>query len=271
MYCRYYQRAAELAGLEPLLWERMTWAGLQKLRDDGEELVVIPVGATEQHGPHLPVSTDSAIASAVCAYASAKARVPLMPTLSYGVSIGHTEQWPGTVSLMHETLALTVREMASWLVEQGWRRIMLVNSHFGNHATLSIAVDRLRYDYRERIQVGMVDSYTLTPAIKQYFLCDGNDIHANRAETDLMLYLDPEACDMAAVQDDPDRTDGMVFNYLVSATSTNGVTGQPSLGTAERGRSLLREMGGALTDVLMRGKREQPPLAAYTRTAKSTT
>lgn len=260
---QYYQRAAELAGAEPLIWERLTWRGLEKLRALGEELVVIPVGATEQHGPHLPVSTDSAIASAVCAYASAKTQVPVLPTLSYGVSVGHTERWPGTVSLMHETLALSVRELTAWLVHQGWRRILLVNSHFGNHATLSVAVDRLRFDYRDKLQIGLVNSYTLTPEIERYFTCDGADIHANRAETDLMLYLDPEACDMDSVQDDPDRTGGKVFSYLVPATSTNGVTGRPSEGTAERGRKLLAEMGGALAELLHRARSEEPPLPSH--------
>lgn len=262
----YYQRAAVLAGAEPLVWERQTWRRLQQLRDQGGELVVIPVGATEQHGPHLPVCTDSAIAAAVCAYASAKARVPVLPTLSYGVSIGHTEQWPGTLSLMHETMALSLREIVGWLVSQGWRRIVLVNSHFGNNATLAVAVDRLRFDYRERLQIGPVNSYGMTPAISEYFTCDGADIHANRAETDLMLYLDPEACDMAAVQDDPDRTAGKVFSYLVSATSTNGVTGQPSLGNAQRGRTLLTEMGEALTDILQRARLETAPLQSEPNT-----
>lgn len=261
MYCRYYSAAAALADAEPLIWERITWRNLQQLRSAGQELVVIPVGATEQHGPHLPVSTDSAIASAVCAYASARTGVPVLPTLSYGVSVGHTEHWPGTVSLMHETLALTIREMVAWLVSQGWRRILLVNSHFGNHATLSVAVDRLRYDFREGIQIGLVNSYQLTPEISDYFTCDGVDIHANRAETDLMLYLDPDACDMTSVQDDPDRTGGKVFSYLVPATSTNGVTGAPSEGTAERGRTLLREMGEALAGILERAATEQAPLA----------
>lgn len=263
MHSRYYQSAAELAGADPVIWERMTWSGLKRLREAGEELVLLPVGATEQHGPHLPVSTDTAIASAVCAYASARARVPLLPTLSYGVSVGHTEHWPGTVSLMHETFALGLREMVGWLVAQGWRRVVIVNSHFGNDATLSVAVDRLRFDYRERLQIAAVNSYALTPAIGAYFTCDGADIHANRAETDLMLHIDPEACDMASVQDDPDRTEGKIFNYLVPATSTNGVTGRPSEGTAERGAELLREMGEALTEILESARDEEAPLPPH--------
>lgn len=260
MHSRYYQSAAELADAAPLIWERMTWNNLKRLREAGEELVLLPVGATEQHGPHLPVSTDTAIASAVCAYASALTQVPLLPTLSYGVSVGHTEHWPGTLSLMHETFALGLREMVGWLVAQGWRRVLIVNSHFGNDATLSVAVDRLRFDYREQLQIAAVNSYALTPEIGAYFTCDGTDIHANRAETDLMLHIDPEACDMTSVQDDPDRTTGKIFSYLVPATSTNGVTGRPSEGSAERGRELLQEMGEALTAMLISARHEEAPL-----------
>lgn len=261
MYADYVTRAATLAGDQALLWERLTWRQLQALRQAGGELVLLPVGATEQHGPHLPVVTDTAIATAVCAFASARTHVPVLPPLSYGVSVGHTEHWPGTLSLMHETLALSIREIAHWLVAQGWRRLLIVNSHFGNNATLSVAVDRLRFDYRERLQVGMLDSYRLSPEIESYFTCDGADIHANRAETDLMLYLDPDSCDMHSVSDDPDRTGGKVFSYLVPATSTNGVTGQPTAGTAERGRTLLTEMGMALAERVTQARAESPPLA----------
>lgn len=260
MYADYVNRAAGLAGGQALLWERLTWRQLQQQRQAGNELVLLPVGATEQHGPHLPVVTDTAIATAVCAFASARTGVPMLPPLSYGVSTGHTEHWPGTLSLMHETLALAIREMTHWLVAQGWRRLLIVNSHFGNHATLAVAVDRLRFDYRERLQVGLLDSYRLTPEIETYFTCDGADIHANRAETDLMLFLDPDSCDMAAVEDDPDRTEGTVFSYLVPTTSTNGVTGTPSDASADQGSALLTQMGTALAERVDQGRREQPPL-----------
>ncbi len=249
-----------LTGVAPLRWERLSWPGLQALRDEGSELVLLPVGATEQHGPHLPVCTDSAIASAVCSYASARCRVPVLPTLSYGVSVGHTERWPGTLSMMHETLALQIREMCWWLLRQGWRRLLIVNSHFGNQAALAVAVDRLRFDYRDDLQIGLLNSYALTPEIFSYFTCDGDDIHANRAETDLMLYLDPSACDMTLAVDDPDRTAGKVFSYLVPATSTNGVTGSPTEASVERGKALLKEMGDALTDLVERARTETAPL-----------
>jgi creatinine amidohydrolase len=258
---RWIERGAALAGAHPVLWETLSWTQVRDLRGAGEELVILPVGATEQHGPHLPLGTDTAIASAVAAYASAVTRVPMLPAIRYAVSVGHTEHWPGTVTLMHETLALSLREIASWLIVHGWRRILILNSHFGNDATLRVAVDRLRFDYGPLLQINTFNSYALTPAIREYFLRDGEDIHANRAETDLMLYLDPEHVDMSVCVDDEDRTGGLVFSYVVPRTSTNGVTGRPSEGSADEGRRLLAEMGDAFADVVERGRTEQPPLA----------
>lgn len=247
-----------------LRWDRLTWTQLSELRDAGPGLVVLPVGATEQHGPHLPTGTDNAIVTAITHYASAQTGVPVLPTMSFGVSVGHTHRWPGTVSLMHETLATAVREMVSWLLADGWSRVLIVNSHFGNDATLRTAVDRLRTDHLSRLQVGLINTFQLSPDIWEYFISDADDLHANRAETDLMLHLDPEACDLQAIAsgtaDDEDRTVGKVFSYPVALTSTNGVTGKPSLGTAERGRELFVEMGEALAAALETAKTETPPL-----------
>lgn len=87
----------------PLVWESMTWTQIEGLQRQGMDMCILPVGATEQHGPHLPVNTDSVIATAVCLYASAKTGVPVLPTITYGCSLGHTEQWSGTLSLYPET------------------------------------------------------------------------------------------------------------------------------------------------------------------------
>ncbi|RZU99196.1 creatininase family protein [Spiribacter vilamensis] len=256
----YFGVGGGLAGRQPVLWERMTWKSIQAMHARGERLVALPVGATEQHGPHLPLSTDTAIASAVCGYASALTGVPVLPAISYAVSVGHTQHWPGTVSLTHETLALSIREAYEWIHSAGFDRILIVNSHFGNAATLQVAIDRLRYEYGEKLQIGLVETYFVTDQVKEYFLSDGDDIHANRAETDLMLHIDPDACVMEAVEDDEDRTAGTVFSYVVPRTSRNGVTGRPSLGNADRGAELLEEMGQGLASILETARTEEAPL-----------
>ncbi len=226
------------------------------------DLLLLPIGATEQHGPHLPINTDTVIAESVCAYASAKTGAPVLPALSYGVSLGHTEKWPGTFSLYHETLMLLVRDLARWAVTAGWKRLLLVNAHCGNDAALRCAVDRLRFDFPGRLLAATRNTWQLTTAIHEQFTRDAADWHANEAETSLLLFLAPETVhtDRLKEAEDPDRTAGCVFPHMVAHTSLNGVTGLPATATAGRGAALFREMGDALCDLIARAHRDEPPL-----------
>jgi creatinine amidohydrolase len=111
-------------------FECLSWTELAAHRDAGAGLVLLPCGATEQHGPHLPVNTDTVIAERVCLEAATRSGVLVLPALAYTVSSGHTRKWPGTFSLRHETFIHTVCEIAGWLRSGGWSRLLLVNSHF---------------------------------------------------------------------------------------------------------------------------------------------
>lgn len=238
----------------------MTWPEVGECLARSEGLLVLPCGATEQHGPHLPINTDSVIAERVCADACEKAAVALLPTLCYTVSVGHTDKWPGTFSLSHETFVATVCEIADWALRTGWKKLMMVNSHFGNDASLRVAVDKVRTARLGSFQIGHKNTFHLSDEIWAYFISDAEDLHANRAETDLMLHLAPETVDMSAVEDDPDRTVGTVFSYPVAQTSLNGVTGAPSEGCAEAGKRLFEQMSDALAAILETAKNEAPPL-----------
>ena len=224
-------------------------------------MLVFPTGAIEQHGPHLPVNTDLVIAEAVCRHACENARVPMLPPLSFTVSVGHTAKWPGTFSLSHETFISTIVDLATWAEQTGWKKVLLVNSHFGNDASLRVAIDKVRTARMGHFQIGHCNTYALTNAIWDAFIADAEDLHANKAETDLMLHLAPDTVDMAAVEDYPDRTGDHVFSYPVAQTSLNGVTGKPSQGTAEAGKRLFLEMTEALTKMLVSVKAETPPLS----------
>jgi creatinine amidohydrolase len=245
---------------KPVRLERLSWTQIRELQRAGGDMLLLPIGATEQHGPHLPINTDTVIATAACGYASARTGVPVLPAIRYSVSIGHTEKWPGTFSLFHETFIHAVREITAWAVATGWKRLMFVNSHFGNDASLRVAVDRLRFDFVGRLQIATRNTFNLTPSIWEYFISDAADLHANKAETDLMLCLAPDDVRMAEVADDPDRTTETVFNYMVANTSLNGVTGAPSLGSAQRGKELFMEIGEALAAIVEKARRENPPM-----------
>lgn len=239
--------------------EQMAYPEVQETLGD---VLLLPVGATEQHGPHLPINTDTVIASATCAYASALTGAPVMPALPYTVSIGHTEKWPGTFAIFHETLMETVRGIARWAHAVGWHKMLLVNSHFGNDAALRCAVDRTRFDHAGQFQLATRNTWELTAELKSGFSHDAADWHANDAETSLLRFLAPEHVhlDRLSTSDDPDRTRDCVFPHLVAHTSRHGVTGTPSLATAERGAALMAGMGQALAAIIERARLDQPPL-----------
>ena len=245
---------------EPIRLEQLPWPEVERVCKDAGGFLILPIGATEQHGPHLPINCDTVIAESLCHYASAKTGIPVLPALSFTVSSGHTSKWPGTFSLTHETFIHKIEELAAWAVATGWKKLLLVNSHFGNDASLRVAVEKIRLRFFGDLQVGLKNTFHLSDSIWSYFISDADDLHANKAETDLLLHLAPETVRMDLVEDDPDRTEGTVFSYPVAQTSLNGITGAPSEGSSERGRTLFSEMGEALSLAIESAKTETPPL-----------
>jgi creatinine amidohydrolase len=125
-----------------------------------------------------------------------------------------------------------------------------------------VAVDQLRLEYMGRLQVGLVHVFQVGDDVWETYTSDAADLHANRAETSLMLHLFPELVrmDRLATSDDEDRTGGTVFSYPVAQTSLNGVTGKPSDATAEEGALLFSKMVDGLSDLLDKAKTEEAPL-----------
>jgi creatinine amidohydrolase len=242
----------------PCLLAELSWPQIRELVDRGEELCILPVGATEQHGPHLPVSTDADIAEAICREASRRTGVPVLPTLWAGSSHAHTAAWPGTLSLPARLLVDVVVELSRWVGAAGFRRLLLVNAHVGNLGPLRVAVDEIRT--RGELRVGLVHWYELTPAIAAEVTADAEDWHAHAAETALMLYLRPMLVDTSRARDDPDRTTGLVLSYTVPETSVEGVTGAPSRATAQQGAKLFEAVVDALVGRLEAARTEAPPL-----------
>jgi creatinine amidohydrolase len=215
------------------------------------------VGAVEQHGRHLPASTDTDIATAVCRAASARTGAPLLPTLWAGSSQAHTTAWPGTLSLSPRLLIDVVVELATWIRASGFTRLLLVNAHVGNAAPLRVAVDEIRA--RGELRVGLVSWYELTPEIAAEVTADADDWHAHAAETSLMLHLRPELVDRDEIRDDEDRTGDLVLSYTVAETSREGLTGAPSRASAEQGAALFEAVITALAERIERARTEEPP------------
>ncbi|MFF9808224.1 mycofactocin biosynthesis peptidyl-dipeptidase MftE [Streptomyces coeruleorubidus] len=217
---------------EPVNLARSAWPAVP-----ADALVLVPVGSTEQHGPHLPLNTDSLIARSVALSAAERLAadrpdrpVLLAPTIAYGAS-GEHAGFPGTVSIGHEALHAvlveTVRSLSLWA-----GRIAFVNGHGGNVLTLDAAVGRLRGEGHD----------------VSWLSCEipGGDAHAGRAETSVVLHLAPGDVRLAeAVAGDTRPLADLMPDLMargVHALSPSGVLGDPTGATAEEGRTSFESM-----------------------------
>ena len=246
---------------KPLFWARLTWTEIKSLQQSGRELCLLPVGATEQHGPHLGVGMDTCNTVGLCEAVSGKTGVPVLPPLSYGCSLGHSRRWPGTLSVQPQTLIQSVAELFDWLHGAGFKRLIIVNGHVGNAAPLRCAVDLIRSRFDDAL-VRVCNVAEISPRVRAEFLADAEDWHANAAETSLMLALAPEMVrpEKLAEADDEDRTADLVFTHPVNRTSKNGVTGFPSRATKAQGEQLFNMMVDDLSALVRSALTEQPPL-----------
>ncbi|TQM15686.1 mycofactocin biosynthesis peptidyl-dipeptidase MftE [Pseudonocardia kunmingensis] len=197
--------------------------------------LLVPLGAFEQHGPHLPLDTDTRIAAAVARRAAADGDALLVaPPLAYGAS-GEHEGFPGTLSIGHEALRAVLVELGR--SASRWApRLVFVNGHGGNLPTVPDAVARLRDEGRDA---------AWSPCVVA-----GGDAHAGRTETSILLALDPAAVRRDAAEPGATAPLAELLPALraggVAAVSPNGVLGDPTGASAEEGGRLLAEMTDAL-------------------------
>lgn len=239
----------------------MTWEEVGRLVAGGMDTAILPVGATEQHGPQLGCGMDAEIASKLCRSVSEKTGAIMLPLLPFGCSVGHSRRWPGTLSLQPKTLIDIVKELGDWVYASGFRRLFIVNSHVTNYAPLRCALEMLRAEYDD-MMLTVINTGMISERVKERHFHDANDWHANDAETALMMAISPEMVreEKLAESDDEDRTKACVFSHPVNRTSRNGVTGKPSLANVEHGEELFRWMVDDLSEIVRRGMQEQPPL-----------
>jgi creatinine amidohydrolase len=242
-------------------WMERSWAELPRDIEAAGRSAILPVGATEQHGPHMGCGMDAVLAERLCAAVAAETKVPMLPTMPYGCSLGHSRRWAGTLAIQPVTLIELTKQIGDWAYHSGVRRLFIVNTHVTNAAPLRCALEMLRAEHDD-MMVALFNSATLSPRVRAVHFADGDDWHANDAETSLMLGIAPEMvrADLLREADDPDRTDGLVFSHPVNRTSSNGVTGMPSRAKAANGELWFAWMVEDLAALIRRGMKEEPPL-----------
>ncbi len=216
--------AAELGGSgEPVLWGELDWSAIPALVAECDA-VIIPVGATEQHGPHLPLSVDTHIDTAVALAVSAITGIPVVPPVPYGVSASHGD-FPGTLSLRPETMISVIEDLTDSLYESGVRQFILLNGHIWNNGALDVSAEKLRVrhpDARVRA-LGYVTMYP-GPEVDGHVTHGRALMHANHFETSVMLHLAPQLVhmDRAVSHQDVDS----FWDYRMDQVSDSGVWGR---------------------------------------------
>jgi creatinine amidohydrolase len=255
-------------------WSAQTWPEILNRVERGEDAAILPIGATEQHGPHLGVGMDHLLAEALAEAVGEAVGVAALPALNYSCSGAHSHRWPGTIALSPTTMIALLTDVGDWLFRSGIRRLFFLNCHVGNKSAIGCAVDMLRCRYDD-LMLANFNVGELSPELTAEFTKDGGDWHANAAETSLMQYLAPEVVreDQLEIADDPDRTGNCVFLHPVNRTSSNGVTGRPSEATPAAGKCLFEALVAELVRRIRAGLLEKPPLEAsfFKRIRKNTT
>lgn len=245
-------------------WQDQTPQSLAALAAAGA-VAVWPLAAIEQHGEHLPLSTDLDIAQGLCASALAQLRpgvtVCLLPPLAVGMSLEHTH-FAGTLSLSPQTLLATLTEIGEHVARAGFRRLVMLNSHGGNRAVVDLAALALRAS--QGMLVVRANYFMMTPppeALPEAELRHG--LHGGALETAIMLAIAPQSVrtehlpqarslgeDLAARGNvlGPEAEAG--FAWMAQDLHPGGSTGDARLASAELGARLLKHYGGKLARVI---------------------
>ena len=242
----------------------LSWTDIDSMEDKENVVIVQPIGALEQHGPHLPIAVDAAISLGVLGKALEKLppEIPCyaLPCLYYGKS---NEHWgfPGTITLSANTLISVISEVAQSIYRSGFRKLILMNSHGGQPQIMDIVARDIHQKYQDfslfpffTWRVPNIAKELLTPQELEY------GIHAGDAETSIILALLPDQGKMSqAVKEYPQGlpADSLVsmegklpFAWLTKELSKSGVMGDATVASKEKGDRLLASVSDGWVQVI---------------------
>ena len=235
---------------KPLILADLSWPEVEAIRDD-VEVVLIPVGSNEQHGPNLSLSMDITGATAFCKLASARSNGKLLvaPSMPWGVSYHHMN-FPGTITLSADTFIQILVEVVDSLMQHGFERFMIVNGHGGNQAPLGDAIVRINEELEPAFIGSGIYLYFADDGINEQFGIEGIIGHACEWETAVAMYVAPEIVktDALAKGEITELTENFrtqMMKYQVSVPyrfdkiTTNGALGDARNATREYGEAVI--------------------------------
>ncbi len=251
----------------------LTWTDIVSMPQKDRVVIIQPVGAIEQHGPHLPLAVDSAIGLAVLGRALGQLDTSIpayaMPSLYYGKSNEHWH-FPGTITLTAQTLTNTLMEVGESIYRAGFRKWILMNSHGGQPQIMDI-VARDLHQLHDDFEVFPFFTWRV-PHITKSLLSEKEaqlGIHAGDAETSLLLAILPETVKMErAVTEYPHGLPqdslltlerNLPIPWMTRDISTSGVIGDAKAATKEKGEQIWQSVSAGWTQVIEDVYRFQQP------------
>lgn len=222
--------------------DRLSWPEVKLELDGGRDTVVIAFGATEQHGPHMPLATDALIGDHLAWLIADRLDAFVAPTVRIGCSEHHLE-FPGTLSITEDTFYGVVADVVRSLARGGFRRIVLLPTHGGNFRPLAAALDKLGpiagVEIRALTDLGALFTVAQLGAQEHDVPVAEGGLHAGEWETSMVMSIHPELVHLergaAGYTGDMESAVSAIFGSGVHSISENGVIGDPAQASAEHG------------------------------------
>ena len=235
--------------------ERMTWPEVREEIAKGRTTVVVPFGAVEQHGPHLPLGTDAIFGDEIGLAVAERLDAFLAPTVRVGFSAHHMA-FAGTLTVDEGAFQAVAGQIVRALAGHGFQRIVLLPTHGGNFRPLGGAVAGLAPMDGVKVitfpDVGMLLNAILPVASEMGLTPAEGGVHAGEWETSMMLALRPELVRMERAEEGyvGDLATGVqrFFNEGVHVLAENGIFGDPRRASAEAGRRYIQD----IVDIVVR-------------------
>ena len=229
------------------IMNEMTWKEFEAKKD---RPLILPIGSTEQHGPHLPLCTDSAIAEKISYLLAEQMDCIVAPTISYGYKSkplsGGGPLFPGTIDLGGTTLIQLVQDVLTEFIEDGFHKIIVMNAHFESEAFIIESMDIVSRKYPQAIMIetnwwDVLSRDVIDSVFDEVPFPGWAAEHAAVTETSLMMYLAPQLVHSDLISQEPGITPGPYFKYPIekSMVPPSGVLAPAVSSSPQKGKIIV--------------------------------
>jgi len=274
-----------MSSLDQYRYEYLTWPEINEAAE-AKKVILLPIGSTEQHGPHLPLDTDNFLATSVSLEAGRRSPrdILVMPNIPYGYN-EHAQDFPGTIHVQYDHFIEYCLDVCKSAAYAGFRRIVIVDGHGSNEHLCEFIARRATLETEALVASTMWTNLVVKEfeGIRESGM--GGAAHACELETSIYLYLAKDRVQMDKAKDHyggAADVEGSKYLYVdltkgwgpiklikwTSSSTPNGVSGAPTLATEKKGKVLLDAAANHLVAFVKEFKAMPDPVRVDHRAVK---